>query len=52
MFLGERRNIPSIKVERIPESHQKDMLPMKRFLPSCAGCRSRFYSSADARYDI
>jgi hypothetical protein len=27
MYVGERRNILSIKVERIPEGQQKEMLP-------------------------
>lgn len=27
MFIGERQNILSVKVERIPQSQQKEMLP-------------------------
>jgi hypothetical protein len=27
MFIGERRNVLSVRVERIPESQQKEMLP-------------------------
>ncbi len=52
-FIGERRNVLSIKVETIPESIQNTFLMLVRMLcqQSFAACRFRF-CNCEARLKI